>query len=883
MKLLIVDGNSFIYKAFYAIRGLSNAQGVPTNAVYGFHNILDKCLSVLQPDGVAIVFDTRQPTFRHKRYPQYKAQRQKAPEDLLTQIPHIHHMVQTMGYTILTMDGYEADDIIATITQHSRKQGYTEVYIATSDKDLGQLLVQPGVFLYDTSKEKILDAEGLQQKIGVAPQQVVDYLALTGDSSDNIPGVKGVGPKSAQKLMLQYGDLDAVYAHLHEIGGALHKRLQDDRENAYLSRELITLHPEVPLESWDYKPGKRDTTALGNFYREMDFRGLLERLSSENTTTTPSDNPTHSALSFSVTMLDDSHDMRALQEQLQQQQVFALDTETTSEHPMLAELVGVSLAFEETVVYLPVDHNGYENNIALPRLEALLQLMNRPEVLLVGQNLKYDLIVLEQHGISLSRPTLFDTMVASYILDANRRSHSLDQLAQEFLCHQMIPFREVVPKGATFRDVKVDTAAQYAGEDAAATLALFHKFSSSIDQSFAKLFHDIEMPLLRVLVSMEQTGIRLDLSELQRIEATLSHRLCELEERIHELAGEAFNINSPKQLASILFDKLEIPPVKKTKTGYSTDVSVLESLAQEYEIAEKLTHYRTVGKLLSTYVKSLSKLIHPRTHRIHTSFNQTIANTGRLSSSDPNLQNIPIRTEEGRQIRKAFVPKDGYFFVAADYSQIELRIAAHLSGDKGMISAFRDGLDIHARTAEAIFGSAEPNYRRMAKAVNFGILYGISAYKLSRDLGITPKEGQALIDSYFLQYQGVKVYIDQQIAFARQHGYAQTLYGRRRYLPDINSRNFNIREAAQRNAVNMPIQGTAADIIKIAMNRIAPHLQSFNARMLLQIHDELLFEVPQQEVPSFSNFLQQTMEGAASLSVHLSATVQSGINWNEVH
>lgn len=881
MKLLLVDGNSFIYKAFYAIRGLSNRAGLPTNAIYGFRNILEKCHNAIEPDGIVVVFDAPGPTFRHESYPQYKAQRQKAPEDLIAQIPWIHRLVEAQGLKRLCIEGFEADDVIGTITCQAQDAGYREVYIATSDKDLGQLLTKPGVFLYDTSKERILDAAAFHDKMGVTPAQVIDYLALVGDASDNIPGVKGIGPKSAQKLLEQYGTLDDIYAHVDEISGAVGKRLQEFRDDAFLSRRLLELHTSVPLDDRDFRPGVPNVPELYEIYSELGFQGLRDKLNYQV------DAPPAAAVAtdIDVRIADTAEAFAELLHEAATAAVIAIDTETTSEHAVEADLVGISIAIGEQAWYVPVDHahTDIHRNMPTADVQKLITALDRSDLLLVGQNIKYDLIVLQRHDMALPQPRLFDTMIASYLLDANRRSHGLDQLAVEFLSHEMIAFKDVVPKGSTFRDVDIPTAARYAGEDAAITLALYNLFAPRIEQEYHELFHAIEMPLVRVLCHMEMLGIAVDREMLGNLHESFTRRLHELEEKIYELAGEAFNINSPKQLATLLFEKMGIPPVKKTKTGYSTDVSVLEALAPQYEIANVLTQYRMVSKLLSTYVNALSELINPWTGRIHTSFNQTVANTGRLSSSDPNLQNIPIRTEEGREVRKAFVPAPGFCFVAADYSQIELRIAAHLSGDESMLKSFAEEKDIHAQTADAIFGSSEPNYRRMAKAVNFGILYGISAFKLSRDLGMTPKEGQALIDSYFLRYPGVKAYIDHQIAFAREHGYAQTLYGRRRYLPDINSRNRNIREAAERNAVNMPIQGTSADIIKIAMNRIHQQLAPYQARMLLQIHDELLFEVPFEQAEPFSAFLQEQMESAAQLKVKLTVTVSSGNNWNDVH
>ncbi|WP_034763864.1 DNA polymerase I [Chrysiogenes arsenatis] len=891
-KLLLVDGSSFIYKAFYGLMRLSTRQGFPTHAIYGFRNILEKCVATLQPDAVLVVFDTPAPTFRHELYAEYKANRQKAPEDLVVQIPHIKKMVPALGYALLEKDGFEADDLLGTIAVHRQQWGYDVVVIATSDKDLGQV-VSHGVHLYDTSKEKLLNADGVTEKMGVPPERVRDLLALMGDSSDNVPGVPGIGPKTALKLLSEYHTLDNLLDHADTVKGAVGEKLRHSRELAHVSRELVTIQCDVPLQAGDVPMAirKPDVAALRGLYQELEFHALVDALPAEIQSEESLFAPSHLEAKSDVLshyqrhIVSDASQFAALLRQLAEVEVLALDTETTSTDPLTAALVGVSLAASDQSWYLPFAHTAPDSqNLSHTCLEQLLKALDRTCLTIVGQNLKFDLNVLRTAEVPIPvLPQYFDTMIASYLLDANRRAHGLDQLAAEFLGHTMIAFADVVESGETFADVPIDSAAEYSCEDACATLELHRHFAPQLHSlGLQKLFDEIEMPLMHVLAEMERVGIALDVEQLRLTGDHLSRRLYEIEETIFTLAEENFNVNSPKQVGAILFEKMGIPPRKKTRTGYSTDVSVLEELAGEYEIVRYLLQHRTISKLLGTYVNTLGTMVNPQTGRIHTSFNQTITNTGRLSSSDPNLQNIPIRTAEGREIRKAFVAAPGYCFVSADYSQIELRIAAHMANDPTMIAAFCDGRDIHAETAALIFGRADDETRRMAKAVNFGILYGISPFKLAGDLHISRAEAKALIESYFLRYPNVREYVASQIDFARTHGYVSTLFGRRRELTDINSRNRNIAEAAERNAVNMPIQGTAADIIKIAMNTIAPKLPAYGARMVLQIHDELLFEVPLAVKDEVEKLIRYEMEHCVEFRVPLTVDVACGASWYEV-
>lgn len=893
--VFLVDGQSYIYRAFYAVRGLTNSEGLPTNAIFGVVNMLQRIRDEHAPSYLGMVLDAPGKNFRHRAYSQYKANRAAMPDEMRAQMPHIKEVVRAYRIPILELAGYEADDIIASLATRWERDG-AEVVIVSGDKDLMQV-VSDRVTMLDTMQDKRIGPAEVHAKFGVEPGRVVEVQALMGDSTDNIPGVPGVGEKTAIKLIAEWNDLDGVLDNGARIKGKLGERVREHAELARLSKTLATLDRDVPLEVDidDLAVTEPDRGRLRALFGTFEFRRLLEALdadgppaaASASTAPEPGTAPTGSYETVRTPAQLD-----AVVEAIRAAGTFCLDTETTALDAIDADLVGIALAVEEERAwYVPMAHAA-DDAPQLDRetvLDAVRDLLADEKLTLVGQNLKYDLTVLAKYGLR-SANRMADTMLASYLLNPAQR-HNLDALAQEYLGYGMLSYAAVTDDAEkNFADVAVADATRYAGEDADITLRLAHRLLPRLeDEGMAALFAEVEAPLIPVLVEMERTGIRVDPAMLAGLSDEFGGKLHGLEEEIYALAGEPFNIASPKQLQHILFDKLALPPVKKTKTGASTDQSVLERLADRHPLPEKILAYRGFAKLRSTYVVALAKLIRADTGRVHTSFNQSVAATGRLSSTNPNLQNIPIRTEEGRRIRTAFVPEPGWTLLSADYSQIELRLLAHISRDPVLTEAFREGQDVHARTAAEIFDTdmdaVTSAQRREAKTINFGIIYGMGAQRLARTLRIPFKTAQEYIAQYFARYQGIKAYMDEVVASAREYGYVTTLRGRRRYVPDLRSPSPQLLSAAERVAINTPIQGTAADVIKLAMLAIAARLRDagLRARMLLQVHDELLFEVPEDETDRVGALVRESMEQVMPLKVPLRVDVGSGCNWAEAH
>ncbi len=884
--LYLIDGSSYIFRAFYAIRQpLSTSSGLPTNALYGFINMLQKVVREEKPDYLAVVFDSKEKTFRHEMYSEYKAHREVPPEDLAKQFPYFEPLVAAYNIATLRKPGYEADDLIGTLALKGAEQGL-KVVIVSGDKDMMQL-IGPRVHMLDTMKDKVFEEKDVEEKFGVGPERVTDVMGLMGDSSDNIPGVKGVGPKTATELIQKFHSIEELYRRIDEVDKKkLREKLETDRENARLSKQLVTIDTDValPCSLDDLQVKEPDTEALTRLFGELEFTSLIPKSADE----TPAPERAYE------TILDEKR-FETLLEELKKAGEFALDMETTSLNAVAAEAVGISFSFRQgEACYLPVGHRylgvpeQLDREMVFKRLRPVLE---DPKVKKIGHNIKYDLIVLHGEGVNLDG-IAFDTMIASYLLDPSRRGHGLDDLARELLGHKTLTYKEVVgtaSKEIGFDEVEIDRATEYAAEDSDVTFRLAANLRPKLTKETLELFETLEMPLMEVLAEMEMNGVFIDTDHLKSLSRTLAQDMKKHEIDIFKSAGEEFNINSPKQLSVILFEKLKLPALKKTKTGYSTDVSVLEELALQHELPEKILSYRQLGKLKSTYVDALPLEICKKTGRVHTSFNQTVAATGRLSSSDPNLQNIPIRSPLGKEIRRAFIAEGDGRLLSADYSQIELRILAHLSGDEALSAAFKKGEDIHTRTAAEIFGTSidrvDENTRRMAKAVNFGIVYGLSAFGLSRQLKIPPREAKEFIDQYFALYRRVKTYMEETIEKARQLGYTTTLMNRRRYLPDLTSKNRQVREAAERVAINSPIQGSAADLIKVAMIRLSRQIKKkkLGSRMILQVHDELVFECPQKEKETMLALVKKEMEGVYPFNVPLLVDIGWGSNWKEAH
>jgi DNA polymerase-1 len=884
-RLYLIDGSSYIYRAYFAIRHLSNSKGKATNAVYGFVNMLLKVVREQTPDHLAVVFDAKGPTFRKELYPDYKANRAQMPEDLVPQVPVIKELVRAFNMPAIEKEGFEADDIIATLARKFAAEGL-EVTVVTGDKDLMQV-VSERIQLLDTMKDQVSGLAEVAERFGGTPDKVIEVQALSGDTSDNVPGVPGVGEKTAVKLIREYGTVENLLANLDRVKGKLQERLRENVESARLSKQLVTLRDDVPLEL-DYESfalTPPDHAALTALFKELEFHKLLQEFSSDERATGEG----YKGVS-SEEELDEMIGALAAAGR------FAFDTETTSLDAVRADLVGLSFAVRPGEAwYIPVGHyylgvpEQLDKKLVLERLRPLFEDPLKPKI---GQNAKYDALVLRRAGIVV-RGIAVDTMLASYLANPAATSHGMDALAADLLGYKTISYKEMTGSGKNqigFAEVEVENAVVYAAEDADITLRLAQKLEPQLKETGQEeLFHAVEMPLLEVLTDMEWTGVRIDADFLGALSREMAGKLSALEQEIHQLAGGPFNVASPKQLGEVLFERLKLPRGRKTKTGWSTDVEVLTNLSAEHPIAAKLLEHRSLSKLKGTYCDALPKLVNPETGRIHTSFNQAVTATGRLSSSDPNLQNIPIRSEEGGRIREAFVPAEGNVLLSADYSQVELRLLAHLADERVLKEAFDRGEDIHARTASEVFGVSPemvtPEMRRQAKTINFGVIYGMGAFSLGKDLGIPTREAQVFIDNYFARYPGIRAFMESKKAQAREKLYVTTLLGRRCAVPEIHSKNGAIRSYAERNAINYPIQGSAADIIKVAMVAIHRKLreEGLLARMVLQVHDELVFDVPAAELERVRTLVTTEMEGAVPLDVPLVVDVGTGRNWREAH
>ena len=890
-RLVLVDGSSYLYRAFHAMPSLTNSKGQPTGAAYGMTNMLKRLEAEVQPELAAVVFDAKGKTFRDDLYPEYKANRPPMPMELRTQIESIHAIVRGLGFPVLVVGGVEADDVIGTLAGQAREKGL-DVLVCTGDKDMAQL-VDDRVTMVNHLDDAELDAAGVSAKFGVPPESIVDYLALVGDAVDNVPGVPKVGPKTASKWLSEYGTLENLVARADEIKGKVGENLRASLAQIPLSKELVTIRRDVELDvgPLDLELVEPDTEALKTLYGELEFRTWLGELLDAG-----GDAPAEGSAAEYETVLDEAA-LDAWIERLGAADAIAFDTETTSLDYMQAELVGVSFAVEPgRAAYVPFGHDytGAPEQLApevvLGKLRPILE-SERPAK--IGQNLKYDMSVLARAGVHLAGIE-FDTMLESYVLDSTATRHDMDSLALKYLGHRTIHFEDIAGKGAkqlTFNQIPVEDAGRYAAEDADVTLRLHRVLRPRLEEhaSLAKLCDTVETPLVPVLSRVERNGVRIDVRRLNQQSAELADRMHEIEASAHESAGGPFNLGSAKQIQSILFDRLGLPVLAKTPKGQpSTAESVLQELAFDHELPKLILEHRAVSKLKSTYTDALPTCVNPATGRVHTSYHQAVASTGRLSSSDPNLQNIPVRTHEGRRIRQAFVADDGYTLVAADYSQIELRIMAHLSGDRGLLDAFASGADIHRATAAEVFaggGAVGDEQRRSAKAINFGLIYGMSAFGLARQLGIERGEAQRYVDLYFSRYPGVKAFMDSTRESARDRGYVETVFGRRLYLPEIKSSNIHRRQYAERTAINAPMQGTAADIIKRAMLDLDAWIgeSGVPARMIMQVHDELVFEVANDAVGDVTPVIRERMSAAAELSVPLVVDVGEGDNWDEAH
>lgn len=893
--LILVDGSSYLFRAFYAMPELRNSKGNPTGAIYGVINMIKKLINDYQPSHMAIVFDAKGKTFRNDLYQEYKTHRPPMPDELRQQIAPLHELIEALGIPLLVIPDVEADDVIGTLAVAAADDD-TQVLISTSDKDMAQL-VTPSIHLINTMNQTRLDPDGVLEKFAVRPDQIIDYLALMGDVSDNIPGVPKVGPKTAAKWLNQYQTLDNLIQHADDIKGKVGDSLREHIDHLPLSKQLTTikLDVETELTHQQLTLEQQDNDALIRMYSELEFKTWLKEVS--NGEALP-DSPSSEKISVEYETILEQSRLTHWLERLKKAKLFAFDTETTSLDYMQADLVGVSFSIKAgEAAYLPFAHDYVGAPQQLDKAEVLAQLkpiLEDPQIAKVGQNLKYDCSVLARQGIEL-RGIRFDTMLESYVLNSVGNRHDMDTLAKKFLDHDTIHFEDVAGKGKnqlTFNQIALEEAAPYAAEDADITLRLHEKIWPSIEgeEMLLSVFEHIELPLVQVLSRIERTGVRVDVELLRQQSTELTEKILELENRAHELAGGHFNLASPKQLQEILFEQLGLPVLKRTpKKQPSTAEEVLQELSNDYELPGVILQYRSMSKLKSTYTDKLPEMVNADTGRIHTSYHQAVTATGRLSSTEPNLQNIPIRTEEGRRIRKAFIPEPGYSMVAIDYSQIELRIMAHLSGDDGLVSAFQHGEDIHRATAAEVFGvcteEVTTEQRRSAKAINFGLLYGMSAFGLAKQLGIDRGSAQNYINTYFARYPGVQAYMDGTRERAKQDGYVETLFGRRLYLPDINASNGMRRQAAERTAINAPMQGTAADIIKIAMIDVDNWIREHNnsVRMIMQVHDELVFEIPEKDLENVSRELQHIMEAAAELAVPLIAEVGIGDNWDEAH
>jgi DNA polymerase-1 len=895
--LLLVDGSSYLYRAFHALPELKNPRGEPTGAIYGVLNMLRRLAADYKAGARACVFDARGPTFRDAEFPAYKANRPPMDEALAAQIEPLQQACAALGWPVLAVEGVEADDVIATLAQQATQRGWRTV-ISTGDKDLAQL-VDENVTLVNTMSNETLDPAGVRGKFGVSPEQIVDYLALTGDAVDNVPGVDKVGPKTAAKWIQQYGSLDAVMQHAGEISGVVGENLRKTLHWLPKGKSLLTVKRDVPLPvTLDDLDGRQDKEKLRELFARFGFRTWLGELggAAPAAAIAPAVPAAAEAKRRAYLTLADENALAAWLARMAEAALVGFDTETTGLEPMVAQLVGMSFAFGESAAYLPLAHQypGAPEQIGVARALALLKpWLESAQHRKVGQNLKFDAHVLANHGVALGG-IAHDTLLESYVYEVHER-HDLDSLSQRHLGWKTISYDEVTGKGASrisFSAVEIGRATEYAAEDADCALAVHDALYPRIaaEERLKNLYENVEMPVMHVLLRMERNGVLLDGAKLEAQGHELGKEMLELEQEAYQAAGQPFNLNSPKQIQEILFERQKLPVKKKTPSGQpSTDEDVLAELALDYPLPKLLLEYRGLAKLKSTYTDKLPRMVQPGTGRVHTTYSQAVAVTGRLASNDPNLQNIPIRTPQGRRIREAFVAPAGCKIVSADYSQIELRIMAHLSGDPGLCHAFAHGHDVHRATAAEVFGLAldkvSPDERRIAKVINFGLIYGMSAFGLAQNLGIERATAQAYIDSYFSRYQGVKRYMDETRDRARAQGYVETVFGRRLWLPEIKSANPQRRAGAERAAINAPMQGTAADLIKLAMIAVQGWLdkERLTTKLIMQVHDELVLEVPENELAEAKERLRDLMQGVATLEVPLIVDVGVGDNWDQAH
>ena len=896
--LVLVDGSSYLYRAFHALPPLSNSRGEPTGAIHGVLNMLNRLLKDYEPERVAVVFDARGKTFRDDLFEQYKANRPPMPDDLRSQVEPLLEAVAAMGLPLLRVQGVEADDVIGTLARRAANAGH-DTLISTGDKDMAQLVDQH-VTLVNTMTNKTMDRDGVKEKFDVYPEQIIDYLALVGDSSDNIPGVPKVGPKTAAKWLNQYETLDNIITHADEIAGKVGESLRENLVQLELSRKLATIDCDVALdlEPEQLTHSAPDLDTLRELFTRLEMNSLLRQLPGAPQGATEATIPKPVAPETDYHTVLTLDELRRWKARLEKAELSALDTETTGLDYMQAELVGLCISVQAGVAaYIPVAHDYPGAPVQLARDTVLAELkpwLENPERAKVGHHIKYDAHILARYDIKL-RGIAHDTMLESYVLDSTATRHDMDSVARKYLGVETTSFEQVAGKGAkqlTFNQVELGLAARYAAEDADITLRLHQVMWERLSHHamLRQVYSDIEIPLVSVLQHMEHTGVLIDTFMLASQSQELAQRMQELELQAHEAAGGPFNVASPKQLQEILFQRLQLPVIRKTPKGQpSTAEDVLQELAEDYPLPRLILEHRSMAKLKSTYTDKLPGQVDKTTGRVHTSYHQAVAATGRLSSSDPNLQNIPIRTAEGRRIRQAFIAPKGYCLIAADYSQIELRIMAHLSGDSGLLTAFAEDRDIHQATAAEVFGvdldAVSKDQRRSAKAINFGLIYGMSAFGLARQLSIGRGEAQDYVNLYFERYPGVKAYMDNTRKLAKEQGYVETVFGRRLYLPEINSRNGQLRQYAERSAINAPMQGTAADIIKLAMIGVDTWLQSspVDARLIMQVHDELVVEVRDEEAAAVQKELVRRMSQAASLKVPLKVDAARGLNWDEAH
>ncbi len=894
-KLVLIDGSSYLYRAFHATSraGMATSSGQPTGAVRTITNMIKKLRDQQQTDYFAVVFDAKGKTFRHDMYKEYKANRPPMPDELRSQVNYVHQIIEAQGIPLVIESGVEADDVIGTLAKRAEEQGL-DVLISTGDKDMAQLVTDK-VTIIDTMSDSTYDPEGVEEKFGVTPDQIIDYLALMGDSSDNIPGVPKCGPKTAVKWLVEYKDIDNLLVNQDKIGGKIGENLRASVDQLAMSKDLATIRCDlelgIMLNDLQVTPEKHDE--LVSLYQELEFTSFLNAM---GVAALDGDDTATPVVERNYSIISTEAELDSWIEKLNSAEFFAFDTETTSLNTQQAKLVGMSFCgVAGEAAYLPLAHTvgqveQLDFDLALSKVKPLLEDASAKKV---GQNLKYDLNVLKNYDVDL-KGIAYDTMLESYVLDSVGR-HDMDTISKKYLGIEPISFESIAGKGKkqlTFDQIEIEQAAEYAAEDADITLQLHNAISNKLlkDPTLSKVFDEIELPLLDVLATIERNGVKIDSDMLFIQSQELGAKMDEIERQAYEAADGEFNLASPKQIQEILFERMSIPVIRKTPKGQpSTAEDVLQELALTYDLPRLILEHRSLGKLKSTYTDKLPLMVDPETQRVHTSYHQAVAVTGRLSSSEPNLQNIPIRSAEGRRIREAFVVDDGCVMMAADYSQVELRIMAHLSEDETLIKAFQEGADIHTATAAEILGSdlesVESEDRRRAKAINFGLIYGMSAFGLAKQLGILRGEAQDYIDLYFARYPGVKAYMDKTKEEAKETGYVETVFGRRLYLPDINAKNGQRRQYAERTAINAPMQGTAADLIKMAMIEVQNQLidKQINSKMIMQVHDELVFEVPKEEYDVMHNLIKQSMENIAELKVPLIVDIGDGINWDEAH